>query len=1091
LQVLDRDEKSAVALVEELGFKPIRNPVNLIPTGADTPLARELGEGIGRLYRAGEKLVGGPTVGIYLAWLDHWPERSAQRERYRRRLAKALTVHQAQIDPRFLIILADDSAEPRREIEIVYPRQREGATASTVRATIELDDPTRYHRDLLRELSLAGVTSLKEVIRRWNAAFNVEKVTESFFREFQGLRDAIAEALIISNPGNPALERHSLADFRAGFKNATPEQRQFQLNVTAFATRQLSRMLFLWFLQAKGWLGSDVLPGPRTFLIDLFRQRPKAGSTYFSDVLVPLFFDALGEREHSTEHKNAEAALGELLKAPTYLPYVDGGLFRADADAFERVLFGIEDDNKRTRTIVLPDELFDPAKDDANPGKNRTRTVLGLLRSYRFTTQESTPDDQSVDPDPELLGKVFEDLYQADERHETGAYYTPREIVRYMCREALDGYLRDATEVEQETLDRIRTEAADFEAEDLHLTPADESALTEALEEVTVVDPAVGSGAFLVGMLQEIVQLRRGIESAATDRDVDRTSKDVYEWKRRAITHSLHGVDINPTAVEICRLRLWLSLVIEYDVQWLRDIPALPNLEFRVVAGDSLVDRMGADPFYQSLPRSESRQPMLEAQPHVAALDRLRLELDNENEKQRPNTRRVADLQRRMKNEIRAICSIELQQRIDRAKLQLRLVTGNAKTSVKARNEASATASALTALNEGLAPDAAFLKPLLWPLVFGHVFAGDTPGFDIVVANPPYVRQESLPESDQGTYYRYAFPEVYNGTADLYVFFFARALQLLREGGWLAFITSNKYMRAAYGEALRGYLPKAMEIEQVLDFGDLPVFSVAAYPAVVVGKKQSEHDAEHAVGVADLVAPVRQRLRAQELPVNVESVRGQLQEIDALVSAETVPDFPLALLKREGWVLEDPALVRLFERLMNEGTPLKEYVDGRIYYGIKTGLNEAFVIDQAKRDELVAADSRSAELIKPWLRGRDIKRWTPEWAGLYLIAIQNSGDRDAHNPWADAPSEARAREIFRDSYPAIHAHLSAREAKLRPRADQGRYGGSCERAPITASSSSRGVVAEERPPLGGEIFLGHGRLLCERQGVHRSESNRV
>jgi hypothetical protein len=202
-------------------------------------------------------------------------------------------------------------------------------------------------------------------------------------------------------------------------------------------------------------------------------------------------------------------------------------LFRADANPFERALFGTGDDGARTRRVSLPNDLFDPTKDDlvlARRGGQRQRTVLGLLNGYRFTTQESTPDDQSVDPDPELLGKVFENLYQEGERHETGAYYTPREIVHFMCREALDGYLKARAGVDQETINWLREEATDWAASNRRLTPVQAEALDRALDEVTVLDPAVGSGAFLVGMLQEIVLLKRGIEQSERDREIERSS---------------------------------------------------------------------------------------------------------------------------------------------------------------------------------------------------------------------------------------------------------------------------------------------------------------------------------------------------------------------------------------------------------------------------------------------------------------------------------------------------------------------------------------------------------------------------------------
>jgi hypothetical protein len=256
-------------------------------------------------------------------------------------------------------------------------------------------------------------------------------------------------------------------------------------------------------------------------------------------------------------------------------------------------------------------------------------------------------------------------------------------------------------------------------------------------------------------------------------------------------------------------------------------------------------------------------------------------------------------------------------------------------------------------------------------------------------------------------------------------------------------------VRAAYGEGIRTFLPNALALRAVIDFGDLPVFSVAAYPAVLIGTK-AQAEEEHLLTVADLVYPIRARLGADGLPVNVNGVRLALESLPDLLAEAAITNYPQSLLRKDGWILEDPALVRLFDRLMSQGTPLGEYVNGRMYRGLLTGLNEAFVIDEAKRAELISADPRSEEVIKPWLRGRDIKRWKPEWAGLYIIAIQNSGDTDAANPWGRATNETEAREIFRETYPAIHDHLSrweeypdpkgsGRILGLRPRADQGKW----------------------------------------------------
>ena len=169
-----------------------------------------------------------------------------------------------------------------------------------------------------------------------------------------------------------------------------------------------------------------------------------------------------------------------------------------------------------------------------------------------------------------------------------------------------------------------------------------------------------------------------------------------------------------------------------------------------------------------------------------------------------------------------------------------------------------------------------------------------------------------------------------------------------------------------------------------MDFGDLPVFAATSYPAVLIGRKGQADDG-HQLRVADLTIPVRKALKDQELSATPETVNRAMDGLPDLLDRHGHADYPQLLLRQSGWILEDPALIRLFERLMNQGTPLGEFVDGRIYRGIVTGLNKAFVIDRYKRNELVDADPPSAEIIKPWLRGRDIKRWSAKWAGLYVI----------------------------------------------------------------------------------------------------------
>lgn len=688
------------------------------------------------------------------------------------------------------------------EAEFILPRVRQGGLG-TVRTVINLRKPTRYHVDLLNDLRVKPGTTLQELSREWGRALSVETVTKRFYEEFRELRDALVTALLKCNQDNPELV------------DKDPEKdEEFDRHLKAFGTRLLSRLLFLWFLQQKRWLGTERPgEGPQTFLVDLVaRQEEKApeGNGYFNDVLVPLFFDGLGLSLDHILHRRVAERFGQV-------PYLGGGLFREGADDFEARLFGLsEATGLRQRPVVLPDDIFDPAKDrPAESGRRRgksERTVFGLLRGYRFTTQESTPDDQSVDPDPEMLGKVFENLYQEDDRHATGAYYTPREIVRYMCRQALDGYLRDETGVDQETIDRIRAAAVEWLPTDQRLDTVLASRMTAALDRVKVLDPAVGSGAFLVGFVQEVVLLKRGIEQADTGAVFEPASYDVAEWKRRITADNLYGVDSNAAAVEICHLRLWLSMIVDLEVDSFRQIPALPDLDFRIVAGDSLVDRLGEERFEYSLPLLSARKAALTAEYALVGetrdkLARLRERFAGE----RPIGQDPIEV-RRLKQQIQQTATdlvrYEVSAALAKARADLELSRGPVAS--KRVNTAVKRVERLERLRDSLRPDMEYQKPFLWPANFPDVV---TPGggFDVVLANPPYVRQEKLDATDQDTY-KHAFPDVHAGTADLLVYFFGRAVQVLRDGGQLAFITSNKYMRAAYGEKLRSYLPSALQV---------------------------------------------------------------------------------------------------------------------------------------------------------------------------------------------------------------------------------------------------------------------------------------
>ena len=765
-------------------------------------------------------------------------------------------------------------------------------------------------------------------------AFQIEAVSKQFFEAYKELFVTLVEAL------EAALEQDPLV------------AREFQgagIHLPSFAKKLLGQIVFLYFVQKKGWLGvaTDGAwgSGPKDFLRRLFdRQDGFAYTNFFNDVLEPLFYDALAIQRPGD--------LFTLNGHPMKIPFLNGGLFEPTGGY-----------DWRHTHLALPNALFSNRRDERD---DRGTGILDVFDRYNFTVWEEEPLEKEVAVDPEMLGKVFENLLEVQDRKSKGAFYTPREIVHYMCQESLIHYLDtavNAAKAAEKQGDGVAREdiAALVRLGGLALQQdaakeaglkrgeyvlpesirAHARLLDNALADIKLCDPAIGSGAFPVGMLHEIIQARQALAIYLYPQPEQRPTP--YDLKRHAIQESIYGVDVDDGAVEIAKLRLWLSLVV--DEERYDRIQPLPNLDYKIVQGNSL-GRVQIDLFNERF---------------FAQLDTLK---------------------RRYFHETHPREKSKLRTQIDQL---------------------------IGLLTDGQAE-------FDFEIYFHEVFEGKG-GFDVVIGNPPYVRQERLQELKP--LLKANFPQVYAGTADLYIYFYAQGIGILHEGGVLAFISSNKFMRAGYGKKLRTFLAGQTTLLSLIDFGDLPVFEATAYPCIVITQKEKPR--------------AGQTFKA----LNVESL-DLLQTLPAAMQEEA---WLLAQksLRMEGWALVRPAVQALMKKLRSKGTPLEKYIDGKFYRGVVTGYNQAFVIDEATRQRLIQEDPRSAEVIKPWLRGKDIKRWRVDWRGLYVIAVQNSGDAGVAHPWANARTEAEARDRFRATYPAIHDHLSQYEDALRKRQDQGRF----------------------------------------------------
>ncbi len=880
-----------------------------------------------------------------------------------------------------------------REIVFAHPRFVGNPTKSNVRVDklkMIVSDPTRHDLDTLNTIHAHRRTG-QQVYEAQAEAFNVTKITKRFYDEYKVHYDLAREAIRHYNRGIPE------------FQNADQEAK-----LHAFTQRLLGRLMFLYFLQRKGWLG-----GQKRFLGDQFIEtvRRHAGEFrgdqetfyYYTEVLEPLFFETMNTRrlENATRWPGVR------------IPYLNGGLFDKSRDP--------------EGLIVLPDSLFDPNSSDG---------LLAFFNRYNFTIADDTPLEQDVAVDPEMLGKVFENMLEERDRGQTGSFYTPRTIVSYMCQEALAGYLEESANIPRETT------RAQFDPDtDVALTPEEAQRINAALDTLTVLDPAVGSGSFLIGMLGEIILLRRACASAL---DVEVTPALVADWKEAIIRDTLYGVDIKPEAIEIAQLRLWLALVVDQTIEQARP---LPNLDYKLMAGNSLIETIDGEPVLtdsatamldasakDEWEHTDSQLKMFDPNPMQMRMGLFESEKQTQQERVRLDElrqqffRATPEERRQLREEITAqerrivFSSLKekaeaLQTQIDHLGKKAALAGGIlSRTDQRKLEDASARLTRITDLQETMRNPEATLPFFLYRLHFSEVFTRKG-GFDVVVANPPYVRMEAI--TDQKPELQASYPEVYTGTADLYVYFFARGIQLLRSHGQITYIAPNKWLRASYGEKLRGYFVNSVHIEQIIDFGHASIFKGAdTFPCIVVFQKANGTPA-HAAHVRVTQFP-RDEFDQWDL-------RDFVEDQSHPVAAKRFSAAP--------WSLEPADIERLMAKIQAAGVPLREFIGAEPYYGIKTGLNEAFLIDTATRDHLVAEDPACEAIIRPYLRGQDIKRWTPKWAGLWMILLKSSENHSW--PWSKAGT--RAEQVFAETYPALYAHMKPLEEKLRKRQDQGRF----------------------------------------------------
>ena len=376
--------------------------------------------------------------------------------------------------------------------------------------------------------------SLKDI----EDSFSVDKVTKQFYEDYRKLFENLSKEL------NRVVESDSA--IKSNFD-------KHSIEVDNFSKKLLGQIVFLYFLQKKGWLGikrnsdgkyGDWGSGKKDFMRRLYNKEYCEYDNFFNDVLEHLFYNGLGSPHN-----------GDLFSMlDCKIPFLNGGLFTP-----------INDYNWQETDIVIGNKFIE--------------NILDTFDKYNFTVREDNPLDKEVAIDPEMLGRVFENLLPENIRKGKGAFYTPRTIVHYMCQESLINYLD--TECENIDIDKIR-DLISNNSKEYTLTDSELEKIDSKLHDVKICDPAIGSGAFPVGMMNEIIKTRVYAN--------EKLNKEytIYDLKRHCISESIYGVDLDPGAIEIAKLRLWLSLIVDEDDY--HNIQSLPNLDFRIMQGNSLIE---------------------------------------------------------------------------------------------------------------------------------------------------------------------------------------------------------------------------------------------------------------------------------------------------------------------------------------------------------------------------------------------------------------------------------------------------------------------------------------------------------------------
>ncbi len=969
---------------------------------------------------------------------------------YRREDIATLTryINKAFLIPVFIIYQYDNKVS----IGVINRRINKNDNAKdvlekvTLIKDIDIQNPKRSHLDILEDLNLKNIKKFEKtndfsaLHKAWTRVLSISELNKRFYEEIKNWYFWASKTVKFPqiNPKNP--------------KNNDEYQEESVL-------RLLTRLLFCWFLKEKDFIKNETFAEKhlQNILKD-FEPESQTQGSFYNAVLQNLFFATLNvpidkrtyyapkiKNDKNVYDKNAygnqniyryaEMFRDESQIKPFFenVPFLNGGLFECldqKKDDNNNITKEIRLDGfsvKTEKRAFLPNELFfaqhkdiDLSKEFEGDKKMKNVKVSGLiniLNKYKFTVEENTPTDQDVALDPEMLGQIFESLLAFHNpetkqvaRKTTGSFYTPKEIVQYMTEEAVKAFLLNLTKdntrfaTQQNIQDDFEILVNDAHDKSPFGEKQNEFLLENIYKNLKTFDPACGSGAFPMGMLDKLVKIVRKLDkqnlafSKIVKQPFETTKQNIindlqqdkqtaqhirnpqakekalqeleeqikeienafeknehktndYARKLYLIQNCIYGVDIQQIAVQISKLRFFIALVIEQKRDDTKDnfgVETLPNLETKIVCANTLI-------------RLEATENNLFNDVIVEKEQELQENRDKHFKAQSQNEKAIIQqIDATLRKQIAEI--LQKDKNIDKENAQklidFDIFSQNAKAD--------------------------------W-FDAKKMFGVD--GFNIIIGNPPYVQLQKMKDK-QADFEKQKF-QTYTKMGDIYCLFYEKGIQLLKNGGMLAYITSNKWMKAGYGEAMRNFITDKTNPLQLIDFGGVQVFESATVDTNILITQKAPNQNVLEACIVEKIA----YFETKNLRVFFKQEKTHINP-------------------KNGWNIAPPIAQAIKQKIEKIGTQLKDW-DIQINYGIKTGFNEAFIIDEDKKNELVAKNPNSIKIIRPILVGNSLLNYNHKKIEAYIISTFPS------------------LKINIDDYPAIKSYFLEFGERLEQSGKQG------------------------------------------------------